>query len=735
MKKILIICFLVIEQFVNAQEASILNLNYRDFPTSFPTITDTIYVDPSSADGGDGSIGSPFNEITDFTLSSHTAYLFKGGDSLLLTDEISFSYPDTCIMFGSYGGGRFLFYRNDTTVSGNGRVLGVYTDSIWINNINLRGPDTLTGIRFLSQGNSEVAWLNNSEISGFTRGIEPSGFHRVYITNTKVHRIRIDGIYQTSVDTCIFYKDTVYDVNRWFEYIQDNITSGGDCLQGEGNNKNVGIENCIFDRSSVGGKFCLIQNNTDSVIVRNSEFIGWNESSCVYQGSSAKGWDYSNCIFRGGTNGTEISGAFKMRNCLFTDLSVNGVYKGRGDVINCVFHHVPTGINISTSDINVYNSIFDSCHTAAISNYYALVNAYNNDYYQCGGTNWGYNYIQANPQFVDTANMDFSLTAGSPCIDAGKMMKVNRFDFDYNKRPYAGLWDIGLDEYLATSSSSDTITDQFVLNDSVGYNFYGTSRPASGWINGNGEAEFFLHNDTVKFQISNGLFASSPTGGSAVTDQFWDSTGFSYLYLNQYSSDSITLTFEGLTQTNYRIKMLFHSTNASAAISRYRVDSIYDSIQSYNNQQILTFDSISPISGDINIEVFKNGTVNTVYLNAIQITALDTVSSDTTCDLLISSYTIVNDTNNAGIGSIDITVSGGTAPYNYAWSNSATTQDITGLTSGGYSVTITDSNSCIASGNYTISNVVTGSSDYINVLKTNSIAIEINGQKFIYKLK
>ncbi len=53
-------------------------------------------------------------------------------------------------------------------------------------------------------------------------------------------------------------------------------------------------------------------------------------------------------------------------------------------------------------------------------------------------------------------------------------------------------------------------------------------------------------------------------------------------------------------------------------------------------------------------------------------------------------------------GSIDVAVSGGTAPYTYAWDNGATTEDLSGLAIGDYAMTVTDANGCSVSKTITI---------------------------------
>lgn len=54
-------------------------------------------------------------------------------------------------------------------------------------------------------------------------------------------------------------------------------------------------------------------------------------------------------------------------------------------------------------------------------------------------------------------------------------------------------------------------------------------------------------------------------------------------------------------------------------------------------------------------------------------------------------------------GQLDLSVSGGTAPYTYLWSNGETSEDISGLESGYYTVTVTDVKGCTVSGGFTVS--------------------------------
>ncbi|MCH2020895.1 MAG: gliding motility-associated C-terminal domain-containing protein [Saprospiraceae bacterium] len=58
-------------------------------------------------------------------------------------------------------------------------------------------------------------------------------------------------------------------------------------------------------------------------------------------------------------------------------------------------------------------------------------------------------------------------------------------------------------------------------------------------------------------------------------------------------------------------------------------------------------------------------------------------------------------------GFVHTSVLGGTAPFGYLWNTSATTNDISGLIAGTYTITLTDSNSCMATDSITINDIPT----------------------------
>ncbi len=65
----------------------------------------------------------------------------------------------------------------------------------------------------------------------------------------------------------------------------------------------------------------------------------------------------------------------------------------------------------------------------------------------------------------------------------------------------------------------------------------------------------------------------------------------------------------------------------------------------------------------------------------------------------VEGFTVVTDASCSNDdGAIELTATGGIPPYTYSWNNGATTQNISNLPSGFYSVNITDANACIGFG-------------------------------------
>lgn len=96
------------------------------------------------------------------------------------------------------------------------------------------------------------------------------------------------------------------------------------------------------------------------------------------------------------------------------------------------------------------------------------------------------------------------------------------------------------------------------------------------------------------------------------------------------------------------------------------------------------------------------GTYTVTVTDAAGCTAEDnyTVAQPSAISL---SFSVTNETvPGAEDGAVNLSVAGGIPGYSYSWSNGETTQDISNLPAGSYTVTVTDNNSCEAIGSATV---------------------------------
>jgi hypothetical protein len=106
---------------------------------------------------------------------------------------------------------------------------------------------------------------------------------------------------------------------------------------------------------------------------------------------------------------------------------------------------------------------------------------------------------------------------------------------------------------------------------------------------------------------------------------------------------------------------------------------------SYNWGSGITTSSASLAAGNYTLTITDNNSCSVTQ--TLLLTEPDS--------LLIAIDNTSND-NGTGNGAINVSVSGGSAPYTFNWSNGAVTEDIAQLISDNYSITVTDANGCEA---------------------------------------
>ncbi len=204
------------------------------------------------------------------------------------------------------------------------------------------------------------------------------------------------------------------------------------------------------------------------------------------------------------------------------------------------------------------------------------------------------------------------------------------------------------------------------------------------------------------FASSNGTISTIANGGTSP---------FTYLWNN----GDTTQTISGLTAGQYSVII----TDANNCIQ-------YDSVilsqpsQVYNDSLLTNLDNVDcngdstasinifPMGGTLPYSfIWSNGAItedlNNIPSGIYSVSIIDSfLCSSVSYTYIITEPTALNissstnsvSCNGLSDGSIDIFVSGGTTSYNYVWSNGDTTEDISGLSAGLYTLQVNDMNNC-----------------------------------------
>jgi large repetitive protein len=211
--------------------------------------------------------------------------------------------------------------------------------------------------------------------------------------------------------------------------------------------------------------------------------------------------------------------------------------------------------------------------------------------------------------------------------------------------------------------------------------------------------------NTLCYGSCNGTATAMASGGSSPYTYSW-SNGQTSQTATGLCAGSYTVTITDSSGCSF-------STTVSISSPAQLTDSVTtNTIFCHNSCDGI---AVVSVSGGVSpyTYAFSNGFSNAIYYNDTitnlcpGITYTITIRDSNGCSIIDSVFfnnpagmAVTNSItgsscNNINNGAVSVTVSGGTAPYTFLWSNGNTTQNLSNILSGTYILTIKDSNGCI----------------------------------------
>jgi len=224
--------------------------------------------------------------------------------------------------------------------------------------------------------------------------------------------------------------------------------------------------------------------------------------------------------------------------------------------------------------------------------------------------------------------------------------------------------------------------------------------------------------DTATCGLANGGIDLTVNGGLSPFTYQW-SNGATTQDLINIKADTLYVTVTSSVGCATQNVVIVPNVNAPIGIAGNVADNISCTVPSgyigltinpvdtsyvYTWSNGATTDSLSNLSGGTYLVTVTLG------LTCIALDTFDIIDQASAPNLAVSSVSTSCDFNN---GTIDLTVSNGSAPFAYLWSNGATDEDLSNLPPGTYSVTVTGVNTCSAVSSATILN--------------NTVSLNVNG--------